>query len=147
MADISGFGMKINVIANKTFPVGFMVTEFADDADPFDIPAIQYADKAMGLNGDLIVWSKATPIDITINVIPDGDDDRNLSALAEANFVSKGKTSARDTITMTRILPDGKIMVLKNGKLTNAMPGTSVSSAGRKKTKAYTFTFEGKAGS
>jgi hypothetical protein len=143
--DISGFGMRINIIASQTFPSGFMVTQFADDADPFDLPSIQIADKAMGLNGDLVVWSKAAPIDVTINVIPGGEDDRNLQALTEANRVSKGKHSARDTITMTRIDVDGESLTMTNGRLTDAPVGSSVASAGRKKTSAYTFTFESKA--
>lgn len=143
--DISGFGLRINVIADKTFPHGIILSEFADDGDPFDIPSIAYADKAMGLNGDLITWSKATPLDITINLIPDGDDDRNLSALAEANRVSKGKKSAGDTITLVKTDVAGRTTILTGGRLVNAMPGTSVGSAGRKKSKAYTFTFEGKA--
>jgi hypothetical protein len=146
MQEISGFGLKVHIMASSTFPVGFPVTQFADDADPFDAPAIAYADKAMGLNGDLITWSKATPIDITINVIPDSADDLNLQILAEANRVSKGKTSARDVITLTRIDAAGRIAVLSNGRLTNAPPLSSVASAGRKKTAAYTFTFESKAG-
>lgn len=145
--DISGFGMRVNVVADKTFPSGFMVTQFADDADPFDIPAVQIADKAMGLNGDLIVWSKAAPIDITINVIPDSEDDVNLQALTEANRVSKGKNSARDSITLVRTDAGGKALTLTNGRLTNAPVGHSVASAGRKKTNAYTFTFESKSNS
>lgn len=144
--DISGFGLRINVIASKTFPSGFIVSQFADDADPFDVPAIQVADKAMGLNGDLVTWSKATPLEVTINVIPDSEDDRNLSALAEANRVSKGKNSAGDVITMVKMPVSGKPATYSNGKLTNAMPGTGVASAGRKKTKAYTFAFENKSG-
>lgn len=143
--DISGFGMRVNVVADNTFPSGFMVSEFADDADPFDIPAVQIADKAMGLNGDLIVWSKAAPIDVTLNVIPGSDGDQNLQALTEANRVSKGKNSARDLITLVRTDADGKTLTLTGGKLTNAPVGHSVASSGRKKTNAYTFTFESKA--
>ena len=64
---IAGFGAQVQVKASNTFPSGFVVSQFADDADPFDIPSIQIADKAMGLNGDLVTWSKANPITITIN--------------------------------------------------------------------------------
>lgn len=143
--DISGFGTKINVKASKTFPSGFIISEFADDADPFDVPAIALADKAMGLNGDLVVWSSAVPIEVTINVIPDSDDDKNLAALAEANRVSKGKKSAGDVITLVRIGPSGETTTLTNGKLTSAVIATSLASAGRKKSKPYVFTFESKA--
>jgi hypothetical protein len=145
MEEISGFGLQVNVIADKTFPSGILVTQFADDADPFDMPAVQIADKGMGLNGDLVVWSKASPLDVTINIIPDSEDDRNLAALAEANRISKGKKAAGDIITMTAVYASGKTVTLTNGKLTNALPASAVASAGRKKSKAYTFTFESKA--
>src|ERR1700735_4603861 len=101
--DVSGFGLVIAIKASTTFPTGFNVTEFADDADPFDIPSITVADKAMGLNGDLIVWSKATPIEITVAVINGGEDDQNLAVLLEANRVGQNKISARDLITITGI--------------------------------------------
>ncbi len=143
--NVSGFGTKINIIASSTFPTGFIVSQFADDADPFDSPALTIADKAMGANGDLIVWNTASPIDVTINVIPDSPDDKNLSALAEANRVAKGKTSANDVITLVRIAPDGGTLTLTNGALTSAVVATSVASNSRKKTKPYTFTFESKA--
>ncbi|MDL2313392.1 hypothetical protein LJC36_00250 [Desulfovibrio sp. OttesenSCG-928-C14] len=146
MYDITGTGMRIILIASNLFPAGLTLSEFADDADPFDLPAIQLADKAMGLNGDLITWSSPVPLDVTINVIPDSDDDINLAALAEANRASKGKTPSRDIITMVRIFPGEKPTTLTPGRLTNAVPATSVASSGRKKSKAYTFTFEGKAG-
>ena len=147
MNDVTGFGFRINLIASRTFPTGVEISQFADDGDPFDVPAIQLADKAMGLNGDLVVWASAVPVDCTINIIPDSEDDLNLAALAEANRVSKGKYSARDVITLVGIYPDGRTVTLSNGKLTNAILTSGIASAGRKKSKAYTFTFESKAGS
>lgn len=146
MADISGFGLSLNVVASVSFPKGFIVTQFADDADPFDLPSIQIADKAMGLNGDLITWSKATPIAITINVVPNSADDKNFATIFEANRVGKGKKSANDVITLTGIYPDGKSVTLTGGKMTDGMPANGVASAGRLKSKAYVFTFENKIG-
>jgi hypothetical protein len=119
------------------------LTQFADDADPFDLPSIQVADKAMGLNGDLVVWSRANPINTTVNIIPNTEDDRNLAILLNANRVSRGKNSSRDVITMVGIYPDGRTVTLSNGKITDGAPGISVASAGRMKTKAYQFSFEG----
>lgn len=142
--DISGFGIKVQIVASSTFPAGFTVTQFADDADPVDIPSQQLADKTMGLNGDLITWSKANPILANLNVIPGSDDDRNLGVLAEANRVGKGKMGARDAITMTVIYPDGKTWTGSNGVITDAPMGNSVASAGRQKSKAYNFAFENK---
>ena len=144
--DISGFGFQINLVADSTFPAGLNLTQFADDADPFDTPAIQLADKAMGLNGDLVVWSKASPIEVTLNVIAGSDDDENLAILAEANRVGKGKVSAQDAITLTGIYPDGTMLTLVAGRITNGAVGSSVASAGRLKSKPYMFTFENRVG-
>jgi len=142
--DIAGFGLKVRVIASKSFPQGITLTQWADDADPFDIPSIKIADTAMGLNGDLITWSKASPLTTTLNVIPDSDDDKNLAVIYENNRVGLGKQSVRDLITLVAMYPSGKTITLSNGKMTDGQAGSGVSSAGRLKTKAYMFAFENK---
>lgn len=142
MQDISGFGSRVTVRASVTFPQGFTLTQFPDDADPFDSPALQIADKAMGLNGDMVKWSKANPVPLTLSVIPDTDDDRNMAVLFEANRVARGKQSARDVITVTIVYPDGKTKTFSRGCITDGPPATGVASAGRKKTKSYVFAFE-----
>jgi hypothetical protein len=142
--DVSGFGAQVQIKASETFPQGFVVTQFADDADPFDIPSIQIADKAMGLNGDMVTWSRANPITITINVVPGSDDDRNLAILFEANRPGKGKRPAQDIITVVAAYPDEGTLTLTEGKLTDGPPGKSIASAGRLKSNAYQFSFENK---
>jgi hypothetical protein len=146
MQDISGYGLQVQVRASQTFPTGISITQFADDSDPFDNPSQQVADKAMGLNGDLLTWSKANPINVTLNVVPGGDDDVNLGILLEANRVGRGKASIQDVITMTGIYPDGRQVTFTSGKITDGMVSNSVASAGRLKTKAYQFTFENRTG-
>lgn len=146
MQDISGFGIQVRVVASETFPSGFTLTQFADDADPFSFTDQQIKDSGMGVNGDLITWSTANPISITINAIPNSEDDNNLSVLFEANRVARGKRAVNDVITMTAIYPDGKQLTLSNGAITNGTVGNSVASAGRMNTKAYVFVFEGKSG-
>ena len=141
--NISGHGLQLNVIASNTFPSGILVSEFADDGDPLDTPVLQIADKAMGLNGDLIYWSKATPIEVTINVVPGGDNDKELATLLEANRVGKGKNSARDKITLVAIYAGGATRTLSEGVLISGPVTDSVASAGRLKTSAYVFAFEG----
>lgn len=144
--DISGFGIVLTVVASNTFPVGFNVSQFADDADPMDLPAITINDAAMGVNGDLITWSKAVPLKMTIGVIAGSDDDQNLAALLEANRTGRGKVSARDDITITAVYPSGNTLTLAQGKILEGMPGSSVASAGRLKTKTYGFAFENRVG-
>ena len=145
--DISGFGIEARIIASTTFPDGFSVTEFADDADPIDFPSQQIADKAMTLNGDLVTWSTANPIPLTMNVIPGSEDDLNLGILLEANRVGQGKTSARDVITFTSTTPgpEGRTVTFTNGRITDGMIADGVAGSGRFKTKTYLFSFENKA--
>ena len=142
MNNIGGFGLKIAVNASITFPVGFIITQFADDADPFDVPDIQIRDKAMGLNGDLITWGKAVPVSISISVIPDSQDDINLAILAKTNRVGAGRNPVTDVIGMIGTYPDGSFVMLTNGVMTDAPMASSVGSAGRMKSKTYKFAFE-----
>lgn len=142
MQDISAFGIRVRLIASVTFPAGISLTQFADDADSLDIPQQQVRDKAMGVNGDLVAWSKANPLNLTLNIIPASEDDRNMSVLLEANRVSRGKTGSRDVITLTAIYPDGSTQTWSNGVITDGTPGKALASSGRMKSKAYMFSFE-----
>lgn len=142
MEDVSGFGSTINLQASITFPSGVEISSFADDADPFDMPSLQIADKAMTVNGDLVTWSKANPIPLTIAVLPGSEDDNNLSVLAASNRPVRGRRPVRDIITATITYPDGSVVRLLRGKLTDAPMGKSLASSGRLKTKSYVFAFE-----
>jgi hypothetical protein len=142
MQDISAFGIRLQLVASVTFPAGITLTQFADDGDSLDVPQQQIADKAMGVNGDLIVWSKANPLNITINIIPGSEDDRNMSVLLEANRVARGKRGARDTITLTAIYPDETTQTWSPGRITDGIPGKALAASGRMKTKPYMLTFE-----
>lgn len=140
--DVSGFGVIVNIQASITFPSGFEVSQFADDADPIDMPSLQIADKAMTVNGDLVTWSKANPIPLTIAVLPGSDDDANMEVLAASNRAVRGRRPVRDLITATISYPDGSVVRLLRGKITDAPFGKSVASSGRMKTKSYVFAFE-----
>jgi hypothetical protein len=140
--DVSATGISLTIIADKTFPNGFTVTEFADDADPLDFPAIDIATTAMNVNGDLVSFSSPVPLTTTINVIPGSAADNNLSILFEANRAARGKVVARDIITIIANYPDGTTATLSNGKMTNGIPGKGVASAGRIKTPSYAFAFQ-----
>lgn len=142
MQDISAFGIRVRVVASVTFPAGFTVTQFADDADSLTVEPQQIAETAMGVNGDLVAWSSANPLPLVLNLIPNSEDDRNLQVVLEANRVGRGKRSARDTITITVVYPDGGIGTWSNGVITNGRVGNSIASAGRLQSKPYTFSFE-----
>lgn len=140
--DVSAFGIKVNVTASFTFPMGIEVTAFADDADPMDIASTQLRDKAMGVNGDLIVWSKANALPFTLNVLPNTPDDDNLQVLAKANRAAKGRRAVQDEITVVVTYPDGQTLRFLRGAITDGMIGNGAASSGRLKTKAYIFAFE-----
>lgn len=144
--NISGFGASASLIASNTFPIGLYMTEFADDADPIDFPILTIAEQGMGLNGDLVRWSKATPIDMTISVIPSSFSDINLAILLEANRVGRGKIGARDVITLTINYPAGNFIILQEGAIITGPPASPIASAGRLKSKTYGFTFENRIG-
>lgn len=143
MQNISGYGLIVQIFASITFPAGITVTQLADDVDQFEVPSLQIVDKAMGLNGDLLVWNKAVPINLTVAVVPNGVDDINLGILLENNRVGRGKLSVGDIITMVSTNPQtGTIFTYNNGALTDGIPGLPIASAGRMKSKPYMFTFE-----
>lgn len=140
--DISGFGLKVVLTASETFPSGITLTQFPDDVNPIDSPAVQLRDVASGLNGDLIKWSKASPIICTIAVIPNTEDDANLSVLASANRAAAGRFPAQDEINITVTYPDGTVTRFVRGTITDAILGRPIASAGRMTSKPYTFKFE-----
>lgn len=141
--DISGFGSQLTIYASVTFPNGLVITEFADDADPVDAPAIQIRDKAMGLNGRLVTWGKAQPINLTINVLPQTEDDYNLQLIYDNNRVGRGKRPVNDVINATLVYGNGDVKNFEEGAPTDYIPATSISSSARLKSKPYSFTFEG----
>lgn len=142
MQDISAIGFTLVLKASETFPNGFTITEVADDADPFDIPAVEIASTAMNVNGDLIAWSAPAPMTPTINVVPGSESDKNLAILWDANRAARGKRHARDVITLVASYPDGSTKTFSEGKMTSGNPGGSIASSGRIKSNAYVFAFQ-----
>jgi len=144
---ISGFGAVVTVLASNTFRgAGFPLTEFADDADPFDLPSLNIAETAMSLNGEMLAWAKPNPIKLSISVVPSSLEDINLGILLEANRVGKGKQGARDIITINVVYPNNRFITFSEGIITDGMPGDAISSAGRLKSKTYNFSFQNKTG-
>lgn len=142
MLNISGFGLSARVVASNTFPNGFTITEFADDADPLDSPDLTAADTAMGLNGDLVIWTRPQGIELSTSLIPTSQGDTNLDILMDANRVSKGKRSARDVVSIVWTYPNGLVVTANPGMIVVGPVMPSVASAGRLKTRTYHFRFE-----
>jgi hypothetical protein len=142
MQNISGFGLTAQIVASNTFPNGFTLTEFADDADPLDSPDMEVADTAFGLNGDMVLWTRPVGIEITLNVIPTSEGDENLSMLLNANRIGKGKQSSRDIVGIVLNYPNGMIVNMSPGVMITGSIVAQVASAGRIKTRSYRFRFQ-----
>lgn len=142
MINISAFGLKFRVTASNSFPTGFEVTSFSDDADALDHPDFTAADTNTALNGDMLVWNRPGLIEVAINVIPTSQDDVNLNALLEANRTGKNKAGARDIISAVTSFPSGITVSYSKGAIVSGSLNPSVANSGRVKTRRYVFRFE-----
>lgn len=142
MFNISGYGLIVSLLASNTFPVGLVLTQWPDDQDALSFPDIDIADGGVGVNGDLIVWSKGAPIRATLSAIPDSPTDLQLALLLSANRVGKSKVGAKDTIQMVAKQGNNNIGTFTNGIILSGPPFNGVASSGRMKTKTYNFMFE-----
>jgi len=142
MFNISGFGLTVSLIASNTFPVGLLLTQWPDDQDAISFPDIEIGDAQMGVNGDLIVWSKAAPVKVTLSAIPDSPTDLQLAVLLMANRVGVNKIGARDILQMVVLQGNNNLGTFTNGIIVSGPSFTGVQSTGRMKTKQYGFIFE-----
>lgn len=142
MADISHTGTVVSISAsNTTGGVPVTLTSFPKDVDPVDIPDIDIADAEVGTNGDLVSWSIASHIDVTLSIIPATLDHEFLAMLHAQNRVEKFKRSAGDKITLSRVCPNGEMVVLYGGRMITGTGAASFQSSGRIKTATYKFRF------
>lgn len=139
MADTSHNGAIYTISAsNTTANVPLPISAFPKDTDPFDVPNSDIADMELGTNGDEITWSVANVVESSCAVIPATDDHEILQRIYDANKAEKGGPSAKDVITVVRILPNGETTTFK-GRITNGPSTTSLASSGKIKTPVYTF--------
>lgn len=140
--DISALGIKATIRAVPSYPVGFTLTQFADDGDSLNVPDMTIMQSGMGVNGDMVVWRTAVPCQIDINLIPDTDDCRNMENLFKLNMTQKNKVSSKDVLTLTVEHPNGRIDVLTNGYIIGGKPVQDYSANGRAKTRTFRMVFE-----
>lgn len=139
MADVSHNGALYTIAAsNTTAGIPIPITAFPKDTDPFDVPNTDIGDMEIGTNGDEIFWSVINPIESTCAIIPGTDDHEIMQTILNANRAEKGKSSAKDKITVVRVLPNGETTTMK-GRITNGPATTSLASSGKIKTPTYMF--------
>ena len=141
MADTSHNGAIYTILASKTTAgIPLPISAFPKDSDPFDVPNSDIADMELGTNGDEISWSVTNPVDSSCAIIPGTDDHEIMQRICDANRAEKGKKSAKDKITIVRVLPNRETTTMI-GRITNGPSTTSLASSGKIKTPVYTFKF------
>ena len=103
--DVSVFGTVITISASNTLPLPTPIIAFSGSSDPFDVATNVIGDAEKGVNGDLITWSTANPLEVSINVISGSPPDLILKSIGEANFPRSGGRNARDVSTIAAIFP------------------------------------------
>lgn len=142
MPDISHLGTVIAIAAsNTTANVPVPLTAFPKDTDPLTVPNQTIGTIEIGTNGDVISWSEATPGELTLAIIPNTPDHVLLHQIFEANKAEKGKRSANDRISLTRVMPNGAVLSCKDGRIVEGPPAMSQASSGRISTVSYRFMF------
>lgn len=141
MFNISGFGTSVTVVALQTFPMGFNITEFADDQDPIDIPPIEPVGYQPLYDGSIVTFTKAAPIELTLSVIPGSEDDINLKILLQSRGVGPSILPFQDITTMVISYPDGGRVILTQGSILSGPVADSIIETARKKSNQYKFVF------
>lgn len=146
MLDISGSGTNITLVALQSFPLGFRLTQFADDLDPLIAEEIETTGFEMLYDGSLFAFDKAAPIKLTVNVVAGGADDINLKILLQTRKSNISILPFPDVTSMVISYPDGGRVILSNGTILTGPLIDNVLSPGRKKGNTFTFAFGSFAG-
>lgn len=145
MIDISGNGLSITVLALQSFPMGFSLSEFADDVDPLTVEVIEPFGFELLFDGDMFAFDKANVVKISVSVIAGSDDDINLKLLLQSKKGSKSILPIPDLTTMIVSYPSGRVILTK-GTIFSGPLADSIEASGRKKGNTYTFVFAAFAG-
>lgn len=140
--DISAMGIKATLIADKSYPLGITMTEFADDGDSLNVGDMNIMSYAMGVNGTMVVWRTAQPCPIDVNLIPGTEECRAMENLFKLNMTQKNKVSVADVLTLMIEHPDGKVDMLTKGYIVGGKPVQDYSSNGRAKSRQFRMVFE-----
>ncbi len=140
MSNIGHAGSVLVITSDVTFGgTPFTVTYFPDDTDPFAADDIEIGDAVIGTNGNLASWAKATIQPFNIAVLPNTADHKNLLALLNANIVAPGKVPNNDTIKISRVMPSGTTMEIKECIIKTGSTAMTQTSGGRIKTPVFGF--------
>lgn len=141
MIDVSAFGTGINIVSTRTFPVGFPLSQFADDEDPLTIEPLEVSGFERLYDGSIFMFDKTSPVLLSVAVAPNTDDDINMKILLQMRKSSPQLLPIPDTTTMIITYPDGGRVVFSGGGIITGAIADSISNQGRKKGNVYHFAF------
>lgn len=158
MIDISMQGARLTLTCGA-INQGNIVLEFSDEGTPIELPDIEVASSAMTMNGELVTWTKPSPINFSITVIPGSASDNALRNLLYAGHVGgrKGKAIEQSYVhisSATLEVPsiytnDSAVNTAKNlkftfsnGRLTAGPMGIGSNAEGKMSARTYKFVFE-----
>lgn len=146
MIDVSGFGTGITIVATTSFPMGFKLSQFADDADPVVFDETETSDFELLYDGSLFVYDQASAIKMSVSVIPGSDDDINLKLLLQSRKSTPKIIPLPDTVIAYIGYGGGGSVILSNGGVVKGPLADSITAQGRKKANTYSFVFGSFAG-
>lgn len=142
MSNISHAGTSLSISASNTLAgVPTPILETNDDTDPLTSPDVTIGSFALDTNGNPVSWSSAVPTEINIAITPGTTGHAVLHLILQNNVVEKGKKSVNDSISLTRILPNGAILRATNGKIVGGPRLMNQSQGGRLATTTFKFMF------
>lgn len=135
---------------------GNVVLEFSDEGTPLEFPNLEVCGYAMTMNGELVTWTKPSPITFSISVIPGSSSDASLRNLLYASHLGgrKGKAvgnvyipsatlTVPNMIRIDSVVGQGrKTFTFKNGRLSGGQPAIGSNAEGKMSVRTYNFVFE-----
>ena len=159
MIDISMQGATLTFSCKGL--AGNVVLEFSDEGTPMEFPDLETCGYAMTMNGELVTWTKPSPITFSITVIPGSKSDEAMRNLLYLGHVGGRRGKAIDqgsvyiescTVTVPSISTEttGAIVgqakklqfTFKNGRLTGGRPAIGSNAEGKMSANTYRFVFE-----
>jgi hypothetical protein len=141
MINASASGLSIFVVALTSFPGGFSVTSFPDDADPINIDDLEAVKWEPLATGDGYFYVSSELIRVSVSVIGGTQDDTNLQMMLQARKSMNAVLPLPDITALTINYPDGAVAVYSDGSIISGPLGRSAQMSGRYRSNTYHFGF------
>ena len=157
MLDISMQGAKLTLKC-EAISAGNIILEFSDEGTPIEFPDIETCGYAMTMNGELVTWTKPTPITWSLTVVPGSQSDIALRNLLYAGHVGgrKGRAISQSYVHITSatlevpgitsygiVSANGNVnFTFEHGRLYGGPTAIGSNAEGKMSARTYKFVFE-----